>query len=83
MTLDRIVEPIDVTAEGILGFGSGLVWSRLEGGAPDQLGFQGLEDRLDDRVVITVSCPNMEIAMPCFHSAPWYSIEYHWLPLSE
>jgi hypothetical protein len=45
MTPDRIVEPIDVTAEGVLGLGSG-----LEDGAPDHLGFQGLEERLDDRV---------------------------------
>src|SRR4051812_19450481 len=52
MTSNRVVEAVDVTAEGVLGLGSG-----LEDGAPDHLGLQGLEEGLDDRVVVTVSFP--------------------------
>ena len=52
MTPDRIVEAIDVTADCRLGLGS-----RLEDGAPDQFGFQGLEEGLDHRVVEAVSFP--------------------------
>jgi hypothetical protein len=43
---------VDVTADRLLGLGS-----RLEDGAPDQLGFLGLEEGLDHRVIITVPFP--------------------------
>jgi hypothetical protein len=52
MTPDWVVEAVDLTAEGVLGLGSG-----LEDGAPDHLGFQGLEERLDNRVVVTIAFP--------------------------
>jgi hypothetical protein len=52
MTPDRVVEAVDVTADRLLGLGS-----RLEDGAPDQLGFLGLEEGLDHRFIITVPFP--------------------------
>lgn len=50
MAPDGIVEAVDVTADGVLGLGS-----RLEEGAPDELGFQCFEERLDHGVVIAVA----------------------------
>jgi len=41
MASDGVVEAINVTPKCVLGLGSG-----LENGAPDQLGFQGLEEGL-------------------------------------
>src|ERR671921_2225986 len=52
MTSDRIVEAVDVTPDRLLGLGSG-----LEDGAPDQLGFQALKERLDHRVVKAIPFP--------------------------
>src|SRR4051795_4628111 len=49
MAPDGIVEPIDVAANGQVGFVAG-----VEDGPPDELGFQGLEERLDHGVVIAV-----------------------------
>ena len=52
MTPDRIVEAVDVTPDRVLGLGP-----RLEDGAPDQLGLQGLEEGLDHRIIIAVPFP--------------------------
>ena len=62
MTPDGVVEAVDVTADRLLGLGSG-----LEDGAPDQLGLQGLEEGLDHGIVDS-NCPvpDIEIRMPCF-----------------
>ena len=49
MAPDGIVEPIDVAANGPVGFVAG-----VEDGPPDELGFQGLEERLDHGVVIAI-----------------------------
>ena len=64
MTPDGIVEAVDVAPDGVLGLGPS-----LEDGAPDQLGFQGLEEGLDNRVVVAISLPDIEIWMPCFLSS--------------
>jgi hypothetical protein len=45
MTPDGVVKAIDVTPKCVLGLGSG-----LENGAPDQFGFQGLEEGLDNGI---------------------------------
>ena len=45
MLLDEVVEAIDVASNGLLGCGAG-----VEDGAPDQLGFQRFEERLDHGV---------------------------------
>ncbi len=50
MAPDGIVEPVDVAANGLVGFLAG-----VEDGAPDELGFQGLEERLNHGVVVTIS----------------------------
>src|SRR5688500_12164973 len=52
MTPDGTVKAIDVTTSRLLGLGSG-----LEDGAPDQLGFQDLEEGLDHRAVVAGSLP--------------------------
>ena len=52
MTPDGVVETINVTADRLLGLGSG-----LENGAPDQFGFQGLEERLDYGIVEAIAFP--------------------------
>jgi hypothetical protein len=52
MAPDGVVEAIDVTADRLLGFGS-----RLEDGAPDQFGFQGLQEALDVGIIKAISCP--------------------------
>jgi hypothetical protein len=49
MAPEGIVESVDVAPDRVLGFGPA-----LEDGAPDQFGFQGFEEGLDDSVVITV-----------------------------
>ena len=49
MAPDGIVESVDVAPDRVLGFSPA-----LEDGAPDQFGFQGLEEGLDNSVVITV-----------------------------
>src|SRR5665648_414798 len=46
----RVIEPLDVLANGV----GGLLACR-EGGPPDQLGFDGLEDRFHHGVVVAVS----------------------------
>ena len=45
MAPDRIVEAVDITADRELSLGS-----CLEDGAPDEFGFQRLEERLDHRI---------------------------------
>ena len=50
MSPDGIVEPVDVAGNGTLGFVAG-----VEDGPPDKLGFQRLEERLDDGVVVAVT----------------------------
>ena len=50
MAPDGIVEPVDVTANGLVGFLAG-----VEDGPPDELGFQGLEERLHHGVVVAIS----------------------------
>ena len=52
MTADGVVEAIDVAADGSRGVGA-----CLEGGAPDEFGFQRLEECLDHGVVEAVSPP--------------------------
>ena len=41
MAPDRIVEPVNVAGNGLVGLSAG-----AEDGPPDELGFQGLEERL-------------------------------------
>jgi hypothetical protein len=50
MASDGIVEAIDIAADGDCG-----IVPRLEGGAPDEFGFQRLEERLDHRIVVAVA----------------------------
>ena len=47
---DRIVEPVDVSSHRVLGLAAG-----LPGDRPDQLGLDGLEERLDHSVVVAVA----------------------------
>src|SRR3954466_8184546 len=47
---DGVVDSIDVTADGVCSLGPG-----LEDGAPDELGFQRLEERLHHGIVETVA----------------------------
>jgi hypothetical protein len=49
MAPDGIVEPVDVAANGLVGFLAG-----VEDGPPDELGFQGLEERLHHGVVVAI-----------------------------
>src|SRR5476649_1645942 len=49
MAPDGIVEPVDVAANGLVGLLAG-----VEDGPPDELGFQGLEERLDHGVVVAI-----------------------------
>lgn len=49
MTPDRLVEPIDVSGDGVFGLLTGLPRDR-----PDQFGFDGFEEGLDHRVVVAV-----------------------------
>ena len=50
MTPDGIVEPVDLAANGLVGF-----LTSAKDGPPDGLGFQGLEERLHHGVVIAIS----------------------------
>src|SRR6266568_1776718 len=50
MAPDGIVEPVDVAANGVVGFLAG-----VEDGPPDELGFQGLKERLHHGVVVAIS----------------------------
>src|ERR1700690_941445 len=47
---DGIVEPVNVAANGLVGFLAG-----VEDGPPDELGFQGLEERFHHGVVVAIS----------------------------
>ena len=49
MASDGIVEPVDVAADGLVGFLTG-----VEDGPPE-LGFQGLKERLHHGVVVAIS----------------------------
>src|SRR5712692_1667863 len=49
MAPDGIVEPVDVAANGVVGFLAG-----VEDGPPDELRFQGLKERLHHGVVVAV-----------------------------
>ena len=49
MAPEGIVEPVDVAANGLVGIVAG-----VEDGPPDELGFQGLEERLDHGVVVAI-----------------------------
>src|SRR6478736_5877888 len=67
MAPEGIVEPIDVAANGQVGFVAG-----VEDSPPDELGFEGLEERLDHGVVVAIPLagrfqPSSD--RPC--SAPW------------
>src|SRR3954470_5042842 len=50
MAPDGIVEPVDVAANGPVGLLAG-----VEDSPPDELGFQGLEERLHHGVVVAIS----------------------------
>ena len=50
MAPDGIVEPVDVAANGLVGF-----LASAKDGPPDELGFQGLEERLHHGVVVAIS----------------------------
>src|SRR6476619_6761572 len=49
MAPDGIVEPIDVAANSLVGFVAG-----VEDSPPDELGFQGLEERLHHGVIVAI-----------------------------
>ena len=49
MAPEGIVEPVDVAANSLVGLVAG-----VEDGPPDELGFQGLEKRLDHGVVVAI-----------------------------
>src|SRR3954471_24245129 len=49
MAPNGIVEPVDVAANSPVGFVAG-----IEDGPPDELGFQGLEERFHHGVVVTI-----------------------------
>src|SRR6202171_6281945 len=49
MAPDGIVEPVDIAANGLVGFLAG-----VEDGPPDELGFQGLKERLHHGVVVAI-----------------------------
>src|SRR6478672_1567474 len=50
MAPDGIVEPVDIAANSLVGFVAG-----VEDSPPDELGFQGLEERLHHGVVVAIS----------------------------
>ena len=50
MAPEGIVEPVNVAGDSLISFPAG-----VEGGPPDKLGFEGLEERFDHRVVVAVS----------------------------
>jgi len=49
MAADRIVEAVDITANCLVGLLAG-----VEDSTPDELGFEGLEERLDHGVVVAI-----------------------------
>src|SRR4051794_22687270 len=49
MAPEGIVEPVDIAANSLVGLLAG-----VEDGPPDELGFQGLEERLDHGVVVAI-----------------------------
>ena len=49
MAPDGIVEPVDIAANGPVGF-----LACVEDGPPDELGFQGLKERLHHGVVVSI-----------------------------
>ena len=49
MAPDGIVEPVDIAANSLVGLLAG-----VEDSPPDELGFQGLEERLDHGVVVAI-----------------------------
>ena len=49
MAPDGIVEPVDIAANGLVGFLTG-----VEDGLPDELGFQSLKERLHHGVVVEI-----------------------------
>ena len=52
MAPDGIVEPVDIAANSLVGLLAGVEDSPP--GPPDELGFQGLEERLDHGVVVAI-----------------------------
>jgi hypothetical protein len=64
MAPDGIVEPVDAAADGAVRW-----WAGVEDGPPDELGFQGLEERFRHGVVIAIPLPDIETGMPCFSSS--------------
>ena len=50
MAPDGILEPVDVAANGLVG-----LLASVKDGPPDELGFQGLEERLHHGVVVAIS----------------------------
>ena len=52
MPPDRVIEPVDVSGDGVFGLLAG-----LPGDRPDQFRLDGFEERLDHRVVIAVPSP--------------------------
>lgn len=50
MAPDGVVEAVDVAADGVLRLQAG-----CEDGAPDELGFQGFEERLHHGVIVAIS----------------------------
>jgi hypothetical protein len=49
MAPEGIVDPVDIAANGLVGLLAG-----VEDSPPDELGFQGLEKRLDHGVVVAI-----------------------------
>ena len=63
---DGIVEAVDIAPTAAVASSSA-----PEDGAPDEVGLQRLEERLDHGVIEAVSLPDIEIRMPCFFSSAW------------
>src|SRR4051812_4322643 len=59
MAPEGIVEPVDIAANSLVGLLAG-----VEDGPPDELGFQGLEERLDHGVVIASHHTRPEVRDP-------------------
>src|SRR3979490_1708220 len=81
MAPDRIVEPVDVVANGLVGFLAG-----VEDGPPDELGFQGLKERLHHGVVVAGwPAPSCEIAAltNTKHTAQAMDGEFRFRPVDE
>src|SRR3954466_6887436 len=49
MASEGVLEPVNVVANGLVGFLTG-----VEDGAPDELGFQGLKERLHHGIVVAI-----------------------------